>query len=420
MNASTLCATFLLLSLISRADDWPQWRGPHRDAVIADKKHPLDKLPADPKVLWKIDAGPGQSSPVLEDGKLIFMDGKDGQETAHCLDAATGKTIWTVAIAPMVEFQNAYGEGPRCTPLIDGDRVYVQSCSGEFRCLTLADGKILWKVSFGSDYGVPFLGNKSNSPEANQTASRRHGNNGSAVVDGDRIFVPVGSPKDGTLIAFDKKTGKELWHAGEDNTAYSSVMVATLAGVRQAVHFTADALMGVDAANGKILWRIPLKTGAKRHVCTPIIEGDTVTVASTSIGTLKFHIVKDGLDLKAEKVWADLPIKTVIGTPVLSGKNLFTLGAGDRADLVCLDFETGNKLWSQPGFGDYASFIAINDKILALNSIGELILLKANPAKYEELARTQICAKTWASPAYADGRIYVKDDAHLTALALTE
>jgi outer membrane protein assembly factor BamB len=419
-SSTALCATLLLLAAASRADDWPQWRGPHRDAVIADKSHPLDKLPADPKVLWKIDAGPGQSSPVLAGGKLIFLDGKDGQETAHCLDAATGKPIWTVPIAPMVEFQNAYGEGPRCTPLIDGDRVYVQSCSGEFRCLALADGRILWKVSFGSDYGVPFLGNKSTDPAANQTASRRHGNNGSAAIDGDRIFVPVGSPKDGTLIAFDKKTGKELWHAGEDNTAYSSVMVATLAGVRQAVHFTAEALMGVDAANGKILWRIPLKTGAKRHVCTPIVAGDTVTVASTSIGTLKFHIVRDGLGFKAEKAWADLPIKTVIGTPVLSGKNLYTLGAGDRADLVCLDFETGDKLWSQPGFGDYASFIAINDKILALNSIGELILLKASPAKYEELARAQICAKTWASPAYADGRIYVKDDAHLTALALTE
>jgi len=92
MNASpiVLCATLLLLQAASRADDWPQWRGPHRDAVVIDKKHPLDKLPADPKVLWQIDAGPGQSSPVLSGGKLVFMDGKDGQETAHCLDSPGG------------------------------------------------------------------------------------------------------------------------------------------------------------------------------------------------------------------------------------------------------------------------------------------------------------------------------------------
>ena len=228
-------------------------------------------------------------------------------------------------------------------------------------------------------------------------------------------------PRRSTATAFScLKTGKELWHAGEDNTAYSSVMVGTIAGVRQAVHFTADALMGVDAASGKMLWRIPLKTGAKRHACTPVISGDTVTVASTSIGTLKFHIVKQGLDFKAEKAWSALPIKTVLGTPVLSGKYLYTLGAGDRAPLVCLDFETGNQLWSQPGFGDYSSLTVVNDKILALTSNGELILIKADPAKYDELARAQICAKTWASPAYSDGRIYVKDDAHVTALALAE
>jgi len=415
-----LYAALTLLTASSQGADWPQWRGPNRDGVVTDKAHPLDAIPAEPKVLWKIDAGPGQSSPVLAGNRLIFLDGKDGQETAHCVDAATGKEIWASAVGPMVEFANAYGEGPRCTPLIDGDRVYVQSCGGEFHCLALADGKVQWKISFGADYGVPFLGNKSNDPEAKETASRRHGNNGSAVIDGDRIFVPVGSTKKGTLIAFDKKTGKELWHSGEDNTAYSSVMVGTLAGVRQAVHLTADALMGVDVEKGNILWRVPLKTGAKRHVCTPVISGDTVTVASTSIGTLKFHIAKDAYGLRAEQAWAALPVKTVIGTPVLLGKYLYTLGPGSRADLVCLDFETGKPAWSHPAFGDYASLTVVNDKILALNSTGELSVVKANPEKYDELGRAQICAKTWASPAYSDGRIFVKDEKHLTALAIAQ
>jgi outer membrane protein assembly factor BamB len=349
---------------------------------------------------------------------VIFMDGVDGQETAHCLDRKTGKTLWSTPVGPMVTFQNQYGEGPRCTPLVDGDRVYVQSCGGEFRCLSLADGKSIWQMSFGKDYGATFLGNKSNDPAAKETASRRHGNNGSAAIDGERIFVPVGSTNGATLVAYDKKSGKELWRAGDDNTAYASVMVGTLAGVRQAVHFTADALMGVDVATGKILWREPLKTGAKRHACTPVISGDTVTVASTSIGTLKFRIVKKGAEFVAERAWENLPLKTVIGTPVLAGNFLFTLGPGSRTDLVCVDFEKGETKWSQPGFADYASLTVVNDKILALNSTGELFLVKADAAKYEELGRVQICAKTWASPAYADGTLFVKDDAHLTALAL--
>ena len=265
-----------------------------------------------------------------------------------------------------------------------------------------------------------FLGNKSGDPDAKEAASRRHGNNGSAAIDGDRIFVPVGGTKGATLVAFDKKTGKQLWGAGNDNTAYASVMVATLPGVRQAIHFTADALMGVEVVSGKILWRQPLKTGAKRHACTPVISGDTVTVASTNIGTIKFHITKSGTEFQATPDWTNLSLKTVIGTPTIIGKELYTLGAGDRTDLVCVDLEKGAQIWTHPGFGDYASLTGVNDKILALTSKGELFLIKASPAKYEELGRLQACAKTWASPAYVDGKLFVKDEAHLTALVLAE
>jgi outer membrane protein assembly factor BamB len=317
----------------------------------------------------------------------------------------------------MVEFSN-YGEGPRCTPLVDGDRVYAQSSAGEFKCLSLKDGKVLWGFSFGKDYGSTFLGNKSSDPAAKDTASRRHGNNGSAAVDGDRIFVPVGSVDKGTLIAFNKMTGKQLWAAGKDNTAYSSVMVGTLAGTRQVVHFTADALMGVDAATGKILWREPLKTGAKRHVATPVIDGDTVTVASTSIGTIRFHIVKSGTEFKAERQWESLPTKTVIGSPTQVGNDIFTLGPGNRCDLVCLDAKTGAQKWTQSGLGDYASITAVNDKLLVLDSTGELRLVRASGDKYDELGRAQVAAKTWASPAYSDGKIFVKDGEKLAAVLL--
>lgn len=424
----TLRSSFLLAALFSAslglgaspvlAADWPQWRGPNRDAVVTDIKHALATLPPEPKALWKIDAGPGQSSPVIAGGKVVFLDQVGDNEVAHCLDAATGKELWKAVAGPAVTFSPAYGGGPRCTPLIDETRVYVQSSGGEFSCLDLATGKALWHISFGGDFGATFLGNKSGDPAAKETASRRHGNNGSAAIDGDRVFVPVGSTNGATLVAYDKKTGKELWRAGNDNTAYSSVMVATLAGVRQAVHFTADALMGVDAASGKILWRVPLKTNAKRHACTPVISGDDVIVASTNIGTLKFHIAKKGAEFTAEPAWSALPVKTILATPTLVGKSLFTLGPGDRADLVCLDLATGNQLWAQPGFGDYTSITAVNDKLLALTSTGELVLVKASPAKYEELGRAQLCGKTWASPAYSDGKIFVKDEGHVSAFAL--
>jgi outer membrane protein assembly factor BamB len=334
------------------------------------------------------------------------------------MDAADGKELWRANVGPMVEFQNAYGEGPRCTPLIDEDRLYVQSCGGEFRCLSLSDGKQLWAISFGEQYGATWFGNKSPDPGSKETASRRHGNNGSAVVDGDRIFVPVGSPTKGTLIAFEKKTGKELWAAGNDNTAYSSVVAATLAGVRQAVHFTADALMGVDVSTGKILWREPLKTGAKRHVATPLIDGDTVTVTSTSIGTIRFKISQTDGSFSTKRVWENASMKVVISSPIQVGSNLFSPGPGNKCDLVCLNALSGEERWKESGLGDYASITAVNDSLLVLDSTGELRLVRASEDGYKELGRAHFMGKTWTSPAYADGRLFLKDGTKVVAVQL--
>ncbi len=419
VNASpSLLLAFALLSQPLLATDWPQWRGPDRSGGVKDPALRLEKMPSDPKPVWQIEVGPGQASPVLSQGVLVFMDGINGQETAHALDAATGKELWRMEVGPMVEFQNAYGEGPRCTPLIDGDRVYVQSCNGEFKCLSLMNGKLIWGISFEKQFEAVWFGNKSPDPGSKETASRRHGNNGSAIIDKDRIFVPVGSPTKGTLVAFDKKTGKQLWAAGSDNTAYSSVMVGTLAGVRQAIHFTADALMGVDAATGKVLWREPLKTGAKRHVATPVIDGDTVTVASTSIGTIRFRISQSGGVWKTERAWENSAIKTVIGSPMQIGKNIFTIGPGSKCDLVCLDAATGTEKWKESGLGDYASVTGVNDCLLVLDSTGELRLVRATDSKYEELGRAHFAGKTWASPAFGNGKFYVKDGSKLTAVQL--
>jgi len=406
-------------ALVSAAD-WPQWRGPSRTGVVRTGSGGWRGLPTEPEVVWQVQTGPGQSSPVVAGGCLVFLDGLDSMETAHCVDVADGHELWRVKVGPMVEFQNAYGEGPRCTPLIDEDRVYVQSCGGEFRCLSLADGRELWAVSFSEKYGATWFGNKGNNPEAKETAARRHGNNGSAAVDGDRIFVPVGSPSQGTLVAFEKKTGRELWAVGNDNTAYSSVVVGMLAGVRQVVHFTADALMGVEASSGKLLWREPLKTGAKRHVATPVLDGDTVTVTSTSIGLIRFKISSDSGTWKAERIWENPRMKVVISSPVQVGESLYSPGPGSRCELVCVDAATGTERWQEAGLGDYASITAVNDSLLVLDSTGELRLVAAAPDAYKELGRTQFLGKTWASPAFSNGVLYAKDANKLVAVRLGE
>ena len=413
-NLLCLAAVFTTTSI--PAADWPQWRGPNRDGHTSFS---LAALPKEPKTLWSIPVGNGQASPVVVGGKLIYLDEQGSQEVAHAVDIKTGKELWHTAVGESEPFENAYGTGPRCTPLVDGDRVYTQTCRGEFRCLALADGKVIWKTSFATDWDAPFFGNKSNAPEAKETASRRHGNNGSPVIDGNRVFVAVGSPTKGTLVAFDKLTGKVLWTAGKENTAYSSLMVGTLAGVRQVVHLTGDSLMGVDVANGKILWQTPVKTGAKRHVLTPLIADNSVTISSSSIGLTKFSVIKDSGGLKVEPAWKNDKVKITLATPVLVNGHLYGLGTGgNKTEFICVDFKTGELKWSHPGFSDYAAVIVTGDKLLVQDMAGTLMLLKASPEKFEELGRVQVCGNTWSHPAIADGKIYQRDKKQLFALEI--
>src|SRR5262245_1599751 len=303
LAARTLFPVAVLVALRLDAGDWPQWHGPTRDCGAPAGEPTPASLPADLKAVWKIAVGGGFSSPVTAGGKLVYLDENGKQEVAHLIEAKTGKAIWTVPFAD--RYEDEWGAGPRSTPLIDGDRVYVQSCNGEVRCLSLADGKGIWGTSFEKDFGVKFLGSKANSG----TATRR-GNNGSCLVDGDGLIVPVGSTDGATLVCFDKLNGKVMWKSGNEEAAYSAPIVATLAGVKQIVYLSADSLAGYAPVTGNILWRVPLKTDAKRHACSPVIVGDTVTVNSHTFGTICFRIAKSGDAFKVDQAWANRDLKT--------------------------------------------------------------------------------------------------------------
>jgi outer membrane protein assembly factor BamB len=385
----------------SIAGDWPQWRGPDRTGHAAAQEQCPPSISGAPRVLWRKEIGGGFSSPVVAAGKLAFLDTQDGKEIAHLIDAATGKELWQIAYADM--FEDEWGPGPRSTPIFDGDRLYIQSCKGEFRCLNVADGKALWGVSFEKDFGVPFLGSKANEG----TASRR-GNDGCGIVEGDHIFLPVGSANGASLVCFDKRTGKIIWKSQNDEAAYSSLMMATFGGVRQVVYFSADALTGIESASGKLLWRVPLRTDAKRHAATPVIFGDSVIVNSQTIGLDCFKIAKEGDAFKASPAWVNKELKINISTPVLVDHFLYSQGVGHN--LVCVDASSGKLIWSHEGFGEkYSSIIAIGKNLVIVTDRGELIMVAADGSKYNELGRMQVCGKTWNHPALSDGKLYVRE-----------
>ena len=313
--------------------------------------------------------------------------------------------------------KDGFGIGPRCTPVADGDRVYFQSAKGEFQCLGAADGKVIWRKNFVDDFGAIYIGEKGKAAGAS-----RHGANGSPVIDGENIIAQVGGLSGASLVAFNKATGDVLWKSESDQTAYAAPFIATVAGVRQVFSFTAEALIGLDVRDGKLLWRVPLKTALGRHVTTPVVWRDLVLVASHQVGLVATRLKQEGPGVTASEAWVNPAMKINFSSPVAVGDHLY--GLGPAKNFVCLDLATGQLAWEKPGATQTsadkaeAAFLVLGKNILTLTDSGELVLFAADPAGYRELGRTQVCGANWCNPAYASGRLTLRDAKELLCVEL--
>lgn len=393
------------------AGDWPQWRGPNRDGhAAADETLPDAFRETTPS--WTRPLGGGFSGIIVANGQLFVTDEEDGNEVAHALDPATGRDLWQTPYARA--FGDEWGRGPRCTPLANEGLLYLQSARGEFVCLRQKDGTRVWGTHFEADYGVRFLGGG----DSSDAASRRRGHNGSAVILDDHIYVPVGSAQGATVVAFDKRTGREIWRAGKDETAYAGLMVAASGHEPHVVGFTAGALGAWNARDGSTVWSMPLRTAANRHAVTPILISNRVIVSSHTLGMRAYDYRRAARGWDVHQAWALPEMKTSLATAVLVDGFLY--GQGPDQDFVCVEAASGRVAWRRPGFGErplvgYSSVIAADDRLLVLTDGGEAILLPADPTQYRELSRLQVCGKTWSHPALAEGRLYVRDRRQLAA-----
>jgi outer membrane protein assembly factor BamB len=393
------------------AADWPQWRGPQRSGHVPPGVVVPETLPAAPKVLWQIPIGYGLASPVVAGGKIVYLDIQSGKEVVHAADALTGKDAWAVELDEGFK-DNQTPMGPRCTPVIDGGLLYAQSCRGELKCLALADGRVVWRTNFVKDLGATFIGEKGSAEGAS-----RHGFNAPPLMDGDRLIALVGGKPGAAVVCFDKRTGNVVWKAREGTPAYSAPVIAQIAGVRQLVAFMADGVMSLDPADGRLLWRLPIKTAFGRHVMAPVVVGDMVVVSSHQVGLIGIRVAKDGNALKAEKAWTSKESAVNFMSPVAVGQHLY--GVGPRKNLICVDVMSGRQAWSQDGLlagsanNAHAGIIAMGEKLLVLTDRGELVLIPADPKEYREIARAAVCGQNWCNPAYADGKVYLRDAGEL-------
>jgi outer membrane protein assembly factor BamB len=405
MRFVLLCLFFCGLTI--RAADWPQWRGPLQTGHVPPGQPVPDTLPADPHKLWRIKVGEGFASPVVAGGRVFYADNQEMKETLHAVDAVTGRKLWSEVIDDSFK-DNQGPPGPRCTPVVDGDRIFVQSCRGELQCRRAATGKLIWRKSYTNDFGAVFIGETGTAQGAH-----RHGHTAAPVVDGDRLIVLPGGTNGASVACLDKRTGKLIWKSQNDEAGYAPAFITTLGGIRQAVVFSCEGLLGLDLKDGRLLWRFPIKTKFSRHVTVPVTIDDMVMVSSHEHGVFGIRVTKKGTAFDAAQAWVTKEAAMNFSSPVAVGRHLY--GLGPARNIICVDSRTGKVAWSKDGLINtapgkaHSSFLVFGSSILVSTDEGQLILLAADPSAPREIARTQVSGVTWSTPAYADGRLYVRD-----------
>lgn len=389
--------------------DWPQWRGPDRNGYLISGEALPEKLPEELTSLWRVPAGEGFSSPVVAGGRLVAFDNQGGQETLRVLDAATGNELWRQAVDAVFR-DNQGPPGPRATPVIDAERLYVQSCKGEFQCRDVATGDLLWRFHF-QDYGATFIGERGTAPGA-----IRHGNTGAPVIHGNHIVVPVGSTNNAGLVCFEKRTGQMIWRSGQDLAAYAAPMVGEVGSKKQLIHFDAAGLAGFDFVEGQQLWRFPVTTAYSRHVTTPILFENTIVAASHQYGLFCVApaVSEEFTDIQSvREVWRTSEGAMNFSSPILLDEVIY--GLGPNRNIVAVDVRNGNLLWEETDWittsadKAHATHVTDGERILTLADSGELFLWKPSRQGPGLISRAQGVGMNWCHLAYSGGVVYLRD-----------
>jgi outer membrane protein assembly factor BamB len=391
---------FLSVALV--AADWPQFQGPQRDGTCPETLAPWKTV----KELWKVKIGAAHASPVIANGTLYSFHRRKGADDEHDLeilaayDPATGAMKWEKT-TERPKFESGFGAGPQGTPSVADGRVFTYGNTGLLTARDAKTGDLLWSVDTLKDFSAKNL---------------RFGVSVSPLVVGKRVIVMVGA-KDAGIVAFDVATGKVDWKATSDPGSYSSPIAHG-----DTLTFLTGSHLRALSADGRELWNFPFKDRANESSTMPVVIGDTVIGSSITRGTVAL-MVKDG---KAEQVWENKALACFFSTPVVVDKHLYMINGvtGNKAitdaavNLRCVELATGKMLWEKEKVGSFhAAIVKMKDNtLLLLDDKGHLSLVKPNPEKYEELAKTKVCGITWSSPAVVDGVVYIRDNTHLYAL----
>jgi outer membrane protein assembly factor BamB len=417
----------LLVCSTSPADDWPQWRGSSRDGVWQETGITEKFASAVIPLKWKAPISSGYSGPTVAEGRVYVTDRvttPEEIERVHCFDWQTGQTVWSSS------YHCRYGgigfqAGPRASVLVHDGRAYSLGAAGHLFCFDAAKGTVLWRRDLKVEYNIRM-------PNWGIAAS--------PVIEDDLLIVQIGGDENACLVAFDKRTGRERWHALPDDASYSAPLVINQAGQRVLVCWTGDRIVGLDPADGKLHWAYPFPWEKwPISIATPVAHEDLVLISEAHKGTLLLRLSQQSPT--ADKVWhrrrEDLPdeaaMHCLISTPFIDGDYIY--GADSRGVLRCLRLDTGKQLWEDRTAVPENRWATIHlirhgDRTWMFNERGQLIIARLTPAGFQEISRAKLIdpttdqlrrrdGVTWSHPAFAYRHVFARNDKELVCADLS-
>ncbi len=422
------------------ADDWPEWRGRGRLGVWKETGI-LDSFPEKGlTVKWRTPVRGGFAGPAVAGGRVFLTDftraeGPRGTERALALDEKTGRVLWTREWeVNYTGLMDTYAIGPRATPTVDGERVYTVGAVGGLRCLNASTGDLIWSKDYVKDYGyqVPVWGMTS-----------------APIIDGERLIAIVGGQPDAKVVAFDKRTGREIWRSlpSTSEPGYCQPILIQAGGARQLIIWHPQALASLDPATGKLHWEQPFRVQAGMSVATPVQAGLRLFISAFYNGPLMMEL--DDSKPAARLLWkgsSDSEIKTdglhaLINTPVVDGDYIY--GICSYGQFRCLNARTGQRLWETLEVtreqARWSTGIIVRHstpgghRFFINNDRGDLILARFTPQGYREISRTPLIKPTsrpgnrrelgavnWSHPAYANRHIFARNDEEILSASLEQ
>jgi outer membrane protein assembly factor BamB len=394
-----------------RADDWPQLLGPNRDGVSAETGLNWNWKDRPPKVLWKVPLGSGYSSFAVVGDRAYTTAKRGGRDFVVCLDVTSGKEVWSYDAAPTYVDKQRQGAGPRATPTVRDGKVYTLFGMGELVCLTTA-GQRVWAANLFKDTGAP-----------NPAGGFYYwGVSYSPLVEGDLVIVLPGGDKGNAVAAFHRATGKLVWKAGDDPAGYASPIAITVKGRRCLVCPMGRSVLGLDPAGGAVLWRYAFGNKFNATCATPVYRDGLLFVsAAYGVGCAALELVPGENGWTVHEKWKSRKaLQSLFATSIILDGHIYGChGDLSAFQLRCLDLKTGQPRWEERA-NERSSLVAAEGRLLVWGEHGTLTLVKATPKAYTpagELPKL-LTYKSWAMPALADGRLYLRDEHHALCLDL--